>query len=171
MVVVECAKQKGEVCMISILGTPTINKYLFYSGKLLGYCSWCLFVIQFFKSIRQISIPSYAEYVAYALFLTGLIIAGISMLNLGESTTLGLPTTNTQFKNQGLYKISRNPMYVGFGLLTIGSIIQTANLFVFLCSIISLYTYHLIILGEEKFLINRFGNVYAEYCKNVRRYF
>ncbi len=156
--------------MNSILGTPTIPRPLFYAGKLLGYCSWCLFVVQFYLPIRQISIPVYAEYCAYALFLAGLIISGVSMLNLGKSTTLGLPTVETQFKNGGLYRISRNPMYVGFALLTIGSIIHTAHAFVFLGSIISLYTYHLIILGEEKFLTQRFGDVYTDYCKKVRRY-
>ena len=94
----------------------------------------------------------------------------ISLINLGKSTRLGTPQESTEFKTNGLYKISRNPMYVGFNMLSLSAILFTHNFIVIFLGVYSIYVYHLIILGEEKFLESRFSEQYLEYKKNVRRY-
>jgi protein-S-isoprenylcysteine O-methyltransferase Ste14 len=102
--------------------------------------------------------------------LAGLIIIVISCINLGNSNRLGLPVGNTKLKVTGLYKLSRNPMYLGFNLLTISSVIFTLNIVTALMGIYSILIYHFIILAEEKFLEERFGSEYIEYKKRVGRY-
>jgi protein-S-isoprenylcysteine O-methyltransferase Ste14 len=92
------------------------------------------------------------------------------MINLGKSTRLGLPSEATEFKNHGIYTISRNPMYAGFNLFTIASISGCANGIVALMGIYSIFIYHLIIKSEERFLEQRFGQTYSDYKKRVRRY-
>jgi protein-S-isoprenylcysteine O-methyltransferase Ste14 len=100
----------------------------------------------------------------------GLLFTVISLVNLGKSTRLGLPSDDTKLKTNGIYKISRNPMYVGFDLITIASIVFTLHWLVIILGIYSLITYHLIIKGEEVFMIKRFSNEYEKYQLKVRRY-
>lgn len=156
--------------MMQIIGKPTINPFLFYSGKTAGYLSWGLFFVHFFVNLNQINSPILLRHISYVIFSVGLAISIISILNLGSSITLGIPEKKTEFKNKGLYKFSRNPMYLGFNLLTIAAIFHTMNFIVLGLATYSIVIYHLIILGEEKFLKSKFDNDYRQYCKSVRRY-
>ena len=158
--------------MISrLIGTPPIHPVLFYSGKILGYLIWGIFLLSALDCINfpGVSLPV-LRYIAYGLTFFGLLIVIISLINLGNSTRFGLPTNSTSFKTKGLYRLSRNPMYLGLHLFTLASIIYLANIFILIIGIYSLLVYHFIILAEEKFLEARFGRDYVEYKKKVRRY-
>jgi protein-S-isoprenylcysteine O-methyltransferase Ste14 len=156
---------------MDIIGKATINPVLFYSGKISGYISWIILFLLIFK-INLIDRNSfvYSDYISYIILLAGLILSVFSMINLGRSTRLGLPTENTVFKTNGLYKLSRNPMYFGFNLVTISSMIYTLNIWIIILGIYSIIVYHRIILAEEKFLEDRFGIEYSNYKKKTRRY-
>ncbi len=156
---------------MKIIGKPTIHPLLFYSGKLIGYCLWILFLlailnIELLNSIKSI----YSNLLSYLLIVISIGFVVMSSINLGKSTRLGLPDELTVLKTSGIYKISRNPMYVGFDLLTIAAIIGNFNAVYLLFGVYSLIIYHLIILGEEKFLQERFGIDYTDYRAKVRRY-
>jgi len=156
---------------MKIIGKTTINPVFFFTGKIAGYTTW---IILFFKliNIDIIVVDTFLIYksISIALLVIGLTLTTISLVNLGKSTRLGLPTEETQFKTNGLYKISRNPMYVGFNLITISSIVYIQSWLVLALGIYSLIIYHIIILGEEDFLSIRFGEEYKTYKKKVRRY-
>jgi protein-S-isoprenylcysteine O-methyltransferase Ste14 len=139
-----------------IIGKPTINPILFYSGKFSGYISWILLIISLFSTnnINQINLQ---RMIAIIFAICGLLFIIISFINLGKSTRLGIPEEFTELKVIGLYKFSRNPMYIGFNLLTVSAILFVNNFFVLILGIYSIFIYHLIILSEEKFLENRFG--------------
>lgn len=156
---------------MKIIGKETIHPIWFYSGKIIGYITWILFVLSFLKqvNIKMISFI-WLDYLSYITFFLGFIIIIISLVNLGKSTRLGLPTENTVFKTNGIYRISRNPMYVGFNLFTISSVLLTSNVVILLFGIYSIAIYHLIIKGEETFLEKRFGTEYINYKTRVRRY-
>ena len=156
---------------MELSGRTTINPFLFYSGKVAGYISWIILFLLFIN-INVIKLYSlvYNEYIAFITFALGLIAVIISLMYLGSSTRLGLPTDNTELKTNGIYSLSRNPMYLGFNLLTISSVIYTLNFVVIILGIYSIIIYHLIILGEEKYLSARFGDAFKMYKKTVRRY-
>lgn len=156
---------------MDLIGKTTINPVLFYSGKVCGYFTWAVLLFQLLE-IEFLSANSnaYDKYAALFILILGLAAIVISLINLGSSTRLGLPTDNTELKSNGIYRLSRNPMYLGFNLLTLSSITYTQNLVIPVLGIYSIVVYHLIILGEEKFLKEKFGNVYSDYCKEVRRY-
>ncbi len=156
---------------MNIIGTATINPFLFYSGKFSGYISWILLSLCFNGTIHlQIIVSPLATYISIFCIVTGSIFTITSMVNLGKSTRLGLPSETTAFKNNGIYKISRNPMYVGFNLFTIASIAGCANGIVTLMGVYSIIIYHLIIKSEEQFLEQRFGQTYIDYKRKIRRY-
>lgn len=156
---------------MELIGKSSINPVLFYSGKILGYITWIVFVYSLFDNCFVCNYGfTFRQVVAYFTLFVGIVFTIVSLINLGKSTRLGLPSDETVLKTNGLYKISRNPMYVGFGLFTITAIIYTANLFIFIPGVYSLIVYHLIIKSEERFLMDRFGTDYENYKKRVRRY-
>ncbi len=156
---------------MEVLGKPTLNPVLFYSGKIAGYIVWTILLL----SLTDITILSkkviwHSDIIAWILLITGLLFSILSLFSLGKSTRFGLPTEKTVLKTRGLYKISRNPIYFGFNLITLSSIIYFINPIILVPGIYSIVVYHLIIIGEEKFLEKAFGEAYLEYKKKVRRY-
>lgn len=157
---------------MDIIGKPTINPLLFFSGKTVGYLTWIAFVLWWFNIvIIDFNSFYYNQYISLAVCAIGLVFSVVSIFNLGRSTRLGLPTDTTVFKTNGLYRISRNPMYLGFDLLTLAAMICSLNIFIVLAGLYSILIYHLIILAEEKFLTGRFGEEYLKYKEKTRRYF
>lgn len=156
---------------MTIIGRETIHPALFYSGKVAGYLTWVLIAVSLI-GVRIIPIDRYpwTDLVSYVLPAVGILITIISMINLGPSTRLGLPNEATSFRSNGLYKISRNPMYVGFNLITLSSMVFHRNIVIALLGIYSIVIYHFIILGEERFLLKAFGQEYQDYKSKVRRY-
>jgi protein-S-isoprenylcysteine O-methyltransferase Ste14 len=72
---------------------------------------------------------------------------------------------------EGPFKLTRNPMYLGFTVLYLG-IAFAANAFwplVFLPEAIAL-TYLFAIRLEEAYLVREFGDAYKAYCSRVRRW-
>jgi protein-S-isoprenylcysteine O-methyltransferase Ste14 len=156
---------------MTVIGKETIHPVVFYSGKIAGYLTWILIPLSFFRIISiHDSSPQWIRCSSYAILALGLIVTTVSLFNLGRSTRLGLPKEQTSFKKNGLYRISRNPMYVGFNLLTIASMVFHLDIVVALLGFYSIFTYHLIIKGEEMFLGDRFGKEYQDYKAKVRRY-
>lgn len=156
---------------MEVLGKSTINPFLFYSGKIAGYFTWIILLLSFLNiNILTKSIPWKLDTFAYIFLILGLFFSILSLFTLGRSTRFGLPTKKTALKTGGLYKISRNPIYLGFDLLTVSSILFLLNPVIIVTGIFSMLVYHLIIIGEEQFLEKAFGADYLEYKKKVRRY-
>ncbi len=72
---------------------------------------------------------------------------------------------------EGPYSITRNPLYLGNLLNLFGVLLAMwLPLIIFILSFLILFIiYLLIIISEEKFLEDRFGDKYREYKKNVPR--
>ena len=73
---------------------------------------------------------------------------------------------------RGLYRYSRNPMYVGVTSILAGEALLSGagNQFIYL--IIVALGFHLrVVLGEEKSLREKFGSSYEAYCARVPRWF
>jgi protein-S-isoprenylcysteine O-methyltransferase Ste14 len=73
--------------------------------------------------------------------------------------------------SRGLYRIVRNPMYVGVLLILIGEVIFFGSLAILVYVILIWSVNHLfIIFYEEPTLSKKFGTAYLEYCKVVPRW-
>lgn len=73
----------------------------------------------------------------------------------------------------GLYRWVRNPMYVGLGVLLLGEAITFPRITItmlVMIAILWLATTIFIITFEEPTLRSKFGDDYAAYCRNVRRW-
>jgi len=72
---------------------------------------------------------------------------------------------------EGIYKKSRNPMYLGVTLILLGTAIYYGSLAIFIAPIAFFLIINFIYIPrEEKILEKLFGNVYLDYKKRVRRW-
>jgi protein-S-isoprenylcysteine O-methyltransferase Ste14 len=156
---------------MEISGKPTIHPSLFISGKIAGYFTWLVLVLALsgYSDLRQSS-GLWVDYSAYVALSAGFILVLISSLTMGRSIRIGLPSGETSLRTGGIYRFSRNPMYLGVHLITLAAMLLTLKWWVIIPGIFSVYAYHQITLGEEKFLEERFGNEYLQYKKSTRRY-
>lgn len=70
----------------------------------------------------------------------------------------------------GVYKYSRNPMYVAYFLVFVGCAGITASLLILALAVCFQVSAHWIIRAEERWCIQQFGESYLAYMKRVRRY-
>lgn len=79
-------------------------------------------------------------------------------------------SSSDHLKN-GPYAKSRNPKYVGLGVLLIGLGLILNSVFVTISAFVSILFIHFFLLHkEEKLMSDRHGDIYHEYKKNVRRW-
>jgi protein-S-isoprenylcysteine O-methyltransferase Ste14 len=77
----------------------------------------------------------------------------------------------TAIVSHGVYRFSRNPMYVGFGLWTLGIAFLVNSVWMLLAVPIGLVlTDRFVIAREEKYLDRKFGEEYLSYKRRVRRW-
>jgi protein-S-isoprenylcysteine O-methyltransferase Ste14 len=90
-----------------------------------------------------------------------------------SNTTLDprAPEKTSSLVSEGIFGISRNPMYLGFLLALTAAAIYSCNLvnFLFLPGFIWIAN-RLYIIPEEKALTQLFGDAYTQYLNNVRRW-
>jgi protein-S-isoprenylcysteine O-methyltransferase Ste14 len=96
---------------------------------------------------------------------------GVSWAGSETRTTGGVG--GTYLIISGPFAFVRNPLYVGNILLYTGIGIMSWSLFPYLQIIALIFfavQYHFIVLEEEKFLKEKFGEAYKNYFKNVPRF-
>ncbi len=87
----------------------------------------------------------------------------------GQPSSPGKP--NTKIVNTGIYKYSRNPLYVGNITAMVGIGITFDILwFVILVIPLSVAIHWVLIVPEEHYLLLKFGEDYVQYLKKVRRW-
>jgi protein-S-isoprenylcysteine O-methyltransferase Ste14 len=71
----------------------------------------------------------------------------------------------------GIYRVTRNPMYIGFILLYFGLSIVLTSLWILLPLIPVVVILHRgVVLREEAYLARKFGDDYVRYTKRVPRW-
>ena len=72
---------------------------------------------------------------------------------------------------RGIYRHTRNPMYVGMTLLQVGLGVALGNPWIGILAPMTLLLIHFIaVRPEEDYLSDKFGDSYARYKATVRRY-
>ena len=71
----------------------------------------------------------------------------------------------------GVYRWSRNPMYFFFFTGMFGVCIASASLWILLVMIPFIIATHFLILGEERYCEETYGEEYREYKAKTPRYF
>jgi protein-S-isoprenylcysteine O-methyltransferase Ste14 len=73
---------------------------------------------------------------------------------------------------RGIFSHCRNPLYVGNILMLVGvGILSNSLIYMAVFIPLFLFIYQAIVLAEENFLRNKFGQAFNDYCSRVNRWF
>lgn len=107
---------------------------------------------------------SWLFYTGLGIYLAGIVLCAVSIMNFSAPSGQG-------FNDKGIYHFSRNPMYVSYFVCFTGCAVLTRSLVLYGFVLVFQITSHWIILSEERWCIEKFGEAYTQYMKRVRRYF
>jgi protein-S-isoprenylcysteine O-methyltransferase Ste14 len=156
----------------SMMGKPTITPWQFYTGKFCVFFSWALLILAAAAPglLHPARVPFQAP-LAFGLMAAGTLVMIWAFYNLGPALRVGLPVNETKLSTGGIYRVTRNPIYLGVLLISAASCVFFPNPFNICISVIAGVIHHRIILGEECFLKTRFGEEWTRYKKTAGRYF
>jgi len=132
--------------------------------------------IYFFRNILAFELipKSYASYTSYALILLSILLglSAVVLFKQGKTTVnpVSIDRAST-LVSQGVFKYTRNPMYLALLMMLVALTIrwQTGFGFVF-CAVFILYMNRFQILPEERAMQTLFCDDYIHYKKTVRRW-
>lgn len=128
--------------------------------------------------LASYTLPEFAypplRIVAMGMGIVGAVLTGSAMLSFWEAHTTAnpmRPSSASFLVTSGIYRFTRNPMYLGLLLLLAGWALYLANALalLFLPAFI-LYMNQFQIKPEERALKARFGREYLEYLSQVQRW-
>ena len=100
--------------------------------------------------------------IGFGIFVAGWAVITIADMDIAAPT--GIITT-------GPYAFSRNPMYTSWTFISLGISFIINNIWILFFIVLAvLYTHKYVILKEEHYLEEHFGDQYRNYKNNVRRY-
>ncbi|MBA2841312.1 protein-S-isoprenylcysteine O-methyltransferase Ste14 [Methanococcus maripaludis] len=102
-------------------------------------------------------------YIGLVIYSLGIILYGVSIINYAKPKMSGINLN-------GLYQVSRNPMYIAYFLSLLGCVFLTQSMILLVLVICFQISAHWIILSEERWCIKEFGEEYLKYMDRVRRY-
>jgi len=101
--------------------------------------------------------------IGWAIYALGLIVFGLSVWNFCNTSGVLI--------RAGIYRFSRNPMYIGYCLIFIGVGFLIGSWFHLAIALIYQSAAHFLILSEERWCRATFGAEFTDYLKKVHRYF
>ncbi len=155
--------------LLSLLNKEAVKRAAFFPPtngiEKVAYWIYQLTTLSMLVSLffLRIKIQGLSGFIGLGVLSLGLILYIISIIQFARPNNVGISIT-------GLYSISRNPMYVAYFIYFIGCCILTGSwLFLVVLSIFQI-SVHFLIISEERWCIEQFGESYTTYMKNVRRY-
>ena len=119
------------------------------------------------------------SYQGRVLVVTALLVSGIAIVIMGvlafrkASTTVDprLPENASHIVSSGIYRFTRNPMYLGMLVVLLAWAVNLSNVGTLVVPVLfALYITRWQIVPEERALAEKFGAEYEAYCKAVRRW-
>ena len=116
----------------------------------------------------EISILKYAGFAFIHLALLCIILAQVQMSN---SWRVGIDhSARTELKTNGLFSISRNPVFLGMLITLAGIFFILPNAITLLVAVVSTLLFQVQVRLEEEYLRNTHGELYKNYCLKVGRW-
>jgi protein-S-isoprenylcysteine O-methyltransferase Ste14 len=110
------------------------------------------------------------ELIGVALCAAGLVLFAAALVSFGSAWRVGIDESGDRLVTSGVFALSRNPIFLFMDVYFLGTFLIYPNPFFLLAFVLAALGFHMQILKEEKSLLSRFGDGYAEYRRKVRRY-
>jgi protein-S-isoprenylcysteine O-methyltransferase Ste14 len=137
-----------------------LNKTQKKLSNIISFLFYALIAFSFFLPLK---LGTIWFYIGLLIYLLGAIIETTAMLSF-FTTPVDKPVT------KGVYRISRNPVYLGMFLIFIGISVVCAS-WVFLLATVALVTLiHISVVSEEQWCLEKYRNAYREYMNRTQRW-
>ena len=154
------------------IGTGKVGfvKFVEITMKVVTYLVPAVEIVSIILNTSFFAVP--VRIVGVLVAVVGVAVFIISVLTMRDSWRAGVSKTDkTELVTKGIYKISRNPAFLGFDLMYLGILLMFFNLVLYIVSLFAMLIFHLQIVNvEEEFLLEAFGDEYLRYKKKVCRY-
>ncbi|MHC3128904.1 MAG: isoprenylcysteine carboxylmethyltransferase family protein [Candidatus Bathyarchaeota archaeon] len=131
--------------------------------NLLNIYSFLFFAIIAYSIFLPLKLGTVWFYVGLITYVVGVIIETIAMMNF-FTTAVDKPVT------KGVYRFSRNPMYFGIFLIFLGTSIACVSWVFLLLTAVFIILSHIVVVSEERFCLQKYGNAYREYLNRIPRW-
>ncbi|MGX7131756.1 MULTISPECIES: methyltransferase family protein [Enterococcus] len=118
-----------------------------------------IFIYLFFLTIH---LDDWVSFVGLSTYVLGCLLLLMATITFAEKK---------QLITTGLFRLSRNPMYLGYFIYFLGCVFLTRSWVLFFSLLLFQFAAHWIILSEERWCEETFGLDYLTYKKKVPRYF
>ncbi len=146
-------------------GVITIPQIIYLVGLLLGLLIHYFYPIGFLSESVSVWFGVFLTPVAIPIAL----FAALALKRAGTSPDVRKPTT--AIVTDGIYRLSRNPMYVSLAFVYLGIACWVNSLWILLLMVPVLVVVDQgIIKREEQYLGQKFGDEYLRYKSEVRRW-
>jgi len=153
-----------------------------YNGKIFTVISVLEFVVVFIFAFKsewyQYLLPfwyleySYLQYIGFCLLSLSLLLVWVAQSQMANSWRIGIDEKNkTELVTNGLFSVSRNPIFLGIMIANLGLFLVIPNAFTLLIVSLSTVSINTQIRLEEAFLKSSHGKEYQDYLHQVRRWF
>lgn len=152
-----------------------------FNGKVFTFLSFLEFVVVFIYAFKnewyQYLLPfwylenSYLKYIGWVLLVVSLVLVWVAQSQMATSWRIGIDEVNkTELVTNGLYALSRNPIFLGVMIANVGLMLIIPNAFTLLIVSLSTVSINTQIRLEEEFLKRSHREEYQSYLKRVRRW-
>lgn len=126
---------------------------------------WVYFITNTYIIFSPLLYPIYfnavTTTVGIIIYIIGCIILTLSIINFSREEG---------FIEKGVYRISRNPMYIGYFGIFLGTAFMINSILHIIIIVIYQIAVHFLIVSEERWCQKQFGEEYRRYCNEVPRY-
>jgi len=132
-------------------------------------CATKLSTCRYDLSIPSVSTPLSIEYLSVILMILGLTIAILARKKLADNWSSVVDyKTGHKLIITGVYKYMRHPIYSGFFLMGLGTVLFVNVSYFWIIFIVALILFVIRIKKEEQLMIKHFPKEYPEYKKKVK---
>ncbi|WP_028043478.1 methyltransferase family protein [Candidatus Stoquefichus massiliensis] len=138
-----------------LIHNEKIAYYIYQISNMMIFIFLCFFNVKIDMS--------WQFYLGLFLYSLGLFLLTLSVIDFASASD-GKINTN------GIYRFSRHPMYLSYFVYFMGCVFLTQSIFLLVIVLIFQISAHWIILSEERWCLQQFGEQYKDYMSEVRRY-
>lgn len=145
--------------------------------KALLFATYAIALIQYLsvlfgERVLPLALPAGFRALGIALMAAGLLLFVLALTAMRSNWRAGIDEDQkTAIVSKGVYRISRNPAFVGFDLLYIGTALAVPNVIMLAAALVGILLLHMQIRQEERYLQGAFGEEYRLYKGRTARYF
>lgn len=138
--------------------------------------SLVIVISSFFPSVDEYLIPIFwldtlvLRYAGYAMLTVSLAWIVAAQLQMADSWRIGIDQEKTELVTTGVFRISRNPIFLGMLFTLSGLLLAMPNAFTLLVFALGYALIQIQVRLEEEHLISTHGNDYQAYAHVVRRW-